>query len=204
MRTNILSFALNSDNRRNLALALFDYPDRLWSCTSLEEITNLPHTTVFRTIKGLINFGILKTTKVNKRDLIYQLAKESPVSKEFYNALTFEKRTAKLISQEFANEIKFNKPLSIILYGSAVHGKMKPESDIDVLVILKKEDKHMQEKIKDIAAQLSSRFNKTIAPVVLSIEEFKKEQKKQFLQSVKNNMEVLYGETPFGAGEDMV
>ena len=199
MRTNIFSTILSSNNQKELVLTLFDYPDRLWSCSSLEDATKLSHATVFRAIKGLADFGILKTIKINKRDLIYQLVKESPFSVELHNALTFEKRAVKTIAQKFVDEIKNNKISSIILYGSAVHGKMKSDSDIDILLIIKKENKESEKKIKDIAAQLSSKFNKTIAPVVLNKEEFKKEQRSQFLQSVKNNMEVLYGETPFWA-----
>ncbi|MEK6857572.1 MAG: nucleotidyltransferase domain-containing protein [Nanoarchaeota archaeon] len=197
MRTNILSFILNSNNRKNIALALFDYPDRLWSCSSLEDAVKMPHATVFRTIKGLVDFGILKTTKVNRRDLVYQLAKESPISDELHNVLTFEKRTAKIMAQKLVDELKLDKIFAILLYGSAVSGKMKSDSDIDVLFVLNKKDEELRRKINDTAAQLSVKFNKTISPVVLSMEEFKKEQKKQFLQSVENNLEVLYGETPF-------
>ena len=192
MRTDILSFVLASENRKEIAKALFEYPKRQWSCTAMEEAARLPHATVFRALKGLTYFGILKSIRINKKDVLYELA-ESPLSAELKRAINIDKIAARSIAMEFASKIK-RKAESVILYGSSAKGSLKPESDIDILVVA---DKSYRKDIFDAAAGISIKFNKTISPVVIDKKELNREKKSQFMRSVKENMEVLYGKNPF-------
>lgn len=192
MRTDILSFVLSSENRRNVAKALFEYPKRQWSCTAMEETAKLPHATVFRGLKGLAHFGILKQIKINKKDIIYELA-DSPLATELKKAINFDKIAARSIAMEFVSKIKHHAD-SAILYGSSVKGSLKPESDIDILVVA---DKTYKKDIFDAAADISTKSNRTISPVVIDRKELSKEKKIQFIRSVKEDMEVLYGKSPF-------
>lgn len=192
MRTDILSFVLASGNRKEIAKALFEYPKRQWSCTSMEEITKLPHATVFRALKGLAYFGILKQVKINKKDMLYELA-ESPLAAELKRAINVDKIAARSIAMDFVNKIK-RQVESAVLYGSSAKGSLKPESDIDILVVA---DKIYRKDILDAAADISTKSNKTISPVVIDRKELNKEKKSQFMRSVKENIEVLYGKSPF-------
>ena len=94
MRTNILSFVLASENRKDIVETLFEYPKRQWSCYTLEDLTKIPHATVFRTLKGLLNFGILKSIRINKKDVLYELV-SSPLSNELKKIIDIEKITTK-------------------------------------------------------------------------------------------------------------
>lgn len=196
MRTNIISFVLGSERRIKIVRTIFEYPKRQWSCSFLEELTKIPHTTVFRTLAGLKRFNILKTTRINKRDIMYELA-DSPLSKELEKIINIEKTAVKKIIARFVNKIKDNNILSIILYGSAVKEDLRPESDIDLLIILKAHNQILEREIFDIAAELSSRYNQTISVSIMDAKELNKEKDSQFIISVKDNMEVIYGEKPF-------
>ncbi|MBI2541364.1 nucleotidyltransferase domain-containing protein [Candidatus Woesearchaeota archaeon] len=192
MRTDILSFVMASENRKGIAKALFEYPRRQWSCTAVEEATKLPHATVFRALKGLAHFGILKQVKINKKDIIYELA-SSVLAAELERAMNIDKIAARGIAMEFINKIK-HQAESAVLYGSSAKGSLKPESDVDILVVA---DKVHKKDIFDAAAGISQKSNRTISPVVVSRMELNKEKKSQFMRSVKENMEVLYGKSPF-------
>ena len=192
MRTDILSFVLASENRKEIAKALFEYPKRQWSCTAVEETTKLPHATVFRALKGLTYFCILKQVKINKKDIIYELA-SSVLAAELKRAINIDKIAARSIAMEFASKIK-HQASSIVLYGSSVKGGLKPESDIDILVVA---NKAYRKDIFDAAAGISIKSNRTISPVIVDRKELNKEKKSQFMRSVKENMEVLYGKKPF-------
>src|SRR3989338_553102 len=192
MRNCILSFALASENRKEVVKALFEYPKRQWSCTSVEETTKLPHATVFRALKGLAYFGILKQVKINKKDIIYELA-SSVLAAELKRAINIDKIAARGIAMEFVSKIKHNVE-SVILYGSSAKGSLKPESDIDILVVA---DKAHSKDILDAAADISMKSNRTISPVVIDKKELNNEKKSQFIMSIKENMEVLYGKSPF-------
>ena len=191
-----MSFILASDNRKEIVKTLLEYPKRQWSCSALEELTKIPHATVFRTLFGLKYFGILKTTKINKKDIIYELA-GSPLSREINRVLNVEKITAKSIAINFANRIKSKGVYAVILYGSSVTGILRPDSDIDILVILYMHNPLLEKNILDIAGEISAKANKTLSAAVMDKKELNREKNSQFIKSVRENMEVLYGKGPF-------
>lgn len=197
MRTNIISFVMESENRKKIARALLDYPERQWGCSALEDLTKISHATVFRTLKGLREFGILKSTRINKKDLMYELVSESPFVKELVRVLDIDKNVSRDIAAIFVSKIKSKEIYSVILYGSSVQGNMKPDSDIDVLVVLAKHNWLKEQKIQDISGEVSSRVNKTINAVVMDLKQLRKEKKSRFVESIIENMEVLYGKKPF-------
>lgn len=193
MRTDILSFITGSENRRVIFKAIVDYPKRQWSCSILEDLTKIPHATVFRTLKGLKKYGILNTVKVNKKDIIYDLV-QSNLTNEIKRILDIEVITAKEAIKKFIDSVK-DKINAAILYGSFVKGVIKPESDIDVLLIVKN---HSNDKeIFDKAARISSRNNRVISPVIMEKKEINNKANKSFIDSVKKNMEILDGKAPF-------
>lgn len=106
--------------------------------------------------------------------------------------LNIEQESAKKIANDLASKIKFKEVTAIILYGSAVKGNMNQYSDIDIMIIVKKHSE-IDNKIYDFATQLSVKYNQTISATIL----VKKELDGQFLNSVKENHEVLHGKTPF-------
>lgn len=163
----------------------------------MEEVTKLPHATVFRTVDGLKYFGVLKSIKINKKTMIYELV-DSPISRELGKLVNLESNITKIIAKDFVNKIK-SKIKSAVLYGSSVKGNLKPESDIDILIILKKHNKYSEKEIYKIAAEESRKLNKTIAINIIDINKIKKEKNSQFIKSVMENMEVLYGKKPFWA-----
>lgn len=197
MRTDIMSFVLSSANRKKVVKTIFEYPKRQWSCSTLEELTRISHATVFRTLAGLREFGILKSVKINRKDVIYELVSDSPMAKELKRMVNIEKTTAKSIANNFVNKIKSKQILSAVLYGSSVKGDLKPESDIDILIILGKHDKSLEKEIFDVSAGLSSKLNKTISVTIMDLSEIKKEKNSQFIKSIKSDMEILYGKKPF-------
>lgn len=187
---------LSSEQKRAIVRTIFQYPKRQWSCSFLEESTKKPHATVFRTLKILRDFGIIKSIKVNRRDIIYELV-GSPITYEINKIVNLEKTTARKIALNFINKIKKENIVSIILYGSSITGNMRPDSDIDILFILNKHDKRLEKYIFDKAAEYSSEINKTISIVIMDLNDIKREKDSNFLKSVNSNMGVLYGKEPF-------
>lgn len=192
---------MSSENRKKIVKTLFLYSKRQWSCSVVEEVTRTSHATAFRTLSSLTYYGLLKTTKVNRKDVIYELVLESPLTKELRRIFEIQVNVAKTMAKSFADKIKFNGVLSVILYGSTAKGDIKPESDIDVLVIIHNYDKELEKKIYDFSGELSSKYNKTISPVIMTEKDLQKEKNSNFIKSVKANMKVLYGKNPFGTSK---
>lgn len=196
-RTNIITYVLTSENRKKIVTTLFEYPKRQWSCPMLEEYTKLSHATVFRTITRLKSFGLIRSTRINRRDILYELVETNPLVEEVKRVIDMEKRVARNIAEEFAKPIKKEDIFSILLYGSSVKGNMALESDIDILILMNKESKKRVQELYDTAANLSSRINKTISITIIDRKEFKKEKETSFIKSIKENRELIYGKDPF-------
>lgn len=196
-RTNVIAYLIASENRKKIVKTLFDYPKRQWSCPLLEEYAQLSHATVFRTITSLKSFGIIKSTRINRRDILYELVESNPLVEEVKRVIDVEKRIARNIAEKFAKSIKKEDILCILLYGSSIKGNMALESDIDILIIMSKEQKKRVQELYDTAANLSSRINKTISITIIGRKEFKKEKETSFIKSIKEAREIIYGKDPF-------
>ena len=156
MKTNIIGFILSSENRKKIVLTLFDYPLRQWSCTTIEETTKLSHSTVFRTVSGLRDFGVLRTTKINNKNIMYELCRESPMTKTLQNAIKSQHHSIGEAARSFVEKIKTKKIFCVLLYGSVVSGDIRPESDIDILVLIHKHDTALEKQILATASLFSS------------------------------------------------
>lgn len=192
MRTNAIAYIMSSPQRRRIVRTLFHYPRRLWSCSDLEHLAETPHATTFRTLKQLRDLDVVKSNKVSKKNIIFEIAK-SPLVDELKKLAFLEQKIAKKIAKEFINVIKPEKIKSAYLYGSTVTGHVKPESDIDILIILEKHDKRKEKRIQDKASEIAYERNKAISTLFMDKQEIEKEWNSQFLRSVRENMELLYG-----------
>lgn|SRR3989338_1065344 len=196
MRTDIVSFVMETALRRKIAAALLEYPKRQWSCAAVEEVTGISHATVFRALSGLAALGLLKSFRMNRKDVIYELAK-GPLADELRRILSLEKRVSESIAREFIGKIKKKGIVACILYGSSVRGDMKSGSDVDILIVVGKREDVQEKELHDAASCYSSQVNKTIALGIMDLKEIKTEKDGLFLRSVKEAMEVLYGKAPF-------
>lgn len=77
--------------------------------------------------------------------------------------------------------------VSIRLYGSKIRGDFTEESDIDMLVVLKREDSKLTDTIYNIALEVDLKYDARISLVVYSEEEFKlyKELGSFFIEKVE-------------------
>lgn len=192
VRTNAIGYVLSSPQRRRIVRTLFKYQGRLWSCSDLEHLAETPHATTFRTLKELGDLYILKSRKVSKKNIVFEIV-DSPLVEELKKLVFLEQSIAKKIAGEFVKEIKPEKIESVYLYGSTVTGHVKPESDIDVLIVLEKHDKRKEKRIQDKASEVSYKRNKAISALFMDKNEIKVERDSQFLRSVRENKELLYG-----------
>mgnify|MGYP001602745500 CR=1 FL=1 len=196
MRTNLLGYALGSESRRKVVQTILEYPKRQWTCSSLEEAAKINHATVFRMLAELRKYGIMRQFKLSRKMVVFELV-PSPLTNQIKIAFRAEKQALVGIAKEFAAGIKAKKPLLVILYGSVAQDKIKPGSDIDLFVLLRKPDKAVEEFVYNQAGKISLKYNQTLSPVILTEKEFKRliKKKDKFISNVMEG-EVIYGKSP--------
>lgn len=76
---------------------------------------------------------------------------------------------------DFSGEIRSklkNSILDIRLFGSVAKGRNTAESDIDILILLKKKDSNSQRLIFDTAFEVSLKYDVVISPILKSEKEY--------------------------------
>ena len=71
-------------------------------------------------------------------------------------------------------EIYGSNLISIILYGSVARNEATEESDIDVAVIVKNDDRRMYDQWLDVAVELDLQYDQLITTSIIEIEKFDK------------------------------
>jgi len=73
---------------------------------------------------------------------------------------------------------------SIILFGSVARGEAKEDSDIDILIVVKKEDFKLRRALIGVAFDIPLETGKDISVKVLSKNEFEERQNFSFLRNI--------------------
>jgi len=84
-----------------------------------------------------------------------------------------------------------NKIEILALFGSKAQGDSKQESDIDVLVILSREDRELRREILKQAARFSLEYDVLLSPRVIGAERWEKMRGFSLYQNVQRNAACL-------------
>jgi predicted nucleotidyltransferase len=77
--------------------------------------------------------------------------------------------------------------LSLRLFGSRVRGEETEESDLDVLVLLKRKDRALCRRIVEESLEVDLAYDTNLAPTILSADEYR--QNKQYGTPFYHNVE---------------
>ena len=77
------------------------------------------------------------------------------------------KEYTQLLHKDFKTDLE-----RIILFGSHVRGRATKESDLDLLIIIKRENKDLRNQIIDLAYELILKYGVDIAPAIFNSKEW--------------------------------
>ena len=83
----------------------------------------------------------------------------------------------KLALKEYSSKLHklYSKNIEkIILFGSRARGDDKEDSDIDILVVIKEEDRELKDKVTDLAFDMMLKYGVDVEPAIFNIEEWTK------------------------------
>lgn len=193
--TDVISRVLGSEKRRKIARTMLNHPEKDWSVPELEKTTGVPHATVWRTVLDMENAKILRSRLLGKKTKLFNLIAGSPYLQALKSAVAVEALPLREVAEKFVREVsKVVGVESCVLYGSVARGAATLESDIDVLVLVKKSTKTLEAQITKIASDVSHHTGCSIVPAVLSDAEFDEmvKTKHEFATAVKKEGIILF------------
>lgn len=96
-----------------------------------------------------------------------------------------------------------NVMVQTLLFGSKARGDSTPDSDIDVLIILKDEDGAIRNQILTVASRISLNYNVLLNPIIVSEGRYQRQQGFTFYQNAARDairMTLKHGRLTFIPG----
>ncbi len=141
-------------------------------------------------LRELEKSGLLKSRTIG-RSIVYELS-PTKLAGVIVRALNQDEKLLKEIENRLKKELAKLNPVSIARFGSSVTA-LKPESDIDIIVLLKKNTS--KDEIYSISAELSEEFGIHISILAMNVEEFREKAKagEEFALKVAATHTLIYG-----------
>lgn len=190
-----LNKILNNETKVKVLRFLYSN-DIEWSGRRIAREIQISPATCHKALQELHSEGILLLRTVGKTYL-YQFNHDNYVAKELLHPLfKKEERLLKVISRllrdEFSEKVK-DRIVSLALFGSVEKREDRPDSDIDLLVLVTRaKDKEKMEKAFDNLNEKTMRlFGKIVSPYIESVSGFRRKYKqglpvvKEIVQSHK-------------------
>ncbi len=168
-------------------------PERKYSGREMARLLNISASRVSEVL-DLFRKNAVVNRKTVGRASQWGLNKESIVVEEVSSLINVERRIyIELKSKIYETLIREKSILKVILYGSVVRKREKPESDIDVFILV------MTKKDKEIAAELVGKLNKYLLPrygnviseSIYSEREWKDMKKTEILKKIESEGEII-------------
>ena len=158
--------------------------------------TGLSHQQAHNALRALAAMGLVER-KVVAPAYVFRLNKDHWVFKEALSAIfSKEARWLEGLLETAARGLP-RCARSLILFGSAAAGRLRPGSDIDLLALVARESekKAVVDHFAERSAEVMSGFHYPLAPVVMSIEEFRLgfRKKNPFARAVLRTGRVIRG-----------
>lgn len=167
--------------------------------TQIAKAVGLSHVKSNIALQELVAHGLITMRRVG-RSCLYRLDQENIVIKKLLRPL-FQKEShlSDELKKIIISELKPAYPLSIVLFGSIVRGDARPNSDIDLLVVIP-QDKNMAQAKREIerAGEKALKiFGNHLSPLVVKVDLFRKKYRrgeKLYVDVVKNG-KPIYGKS---------
>ena len=119
-------------------------------------------------MKEGVNFNVRKCKKIKQTHMM--------VNEKYRKAVD---KFVKIALEKYGDKIA-----DVILFGSVVRGEAKENSDIDVLIVTRKEDFRLRRSLVGLAFDILLETGENISVKVLSKDDFEKHKNFSFLKNV--------------------
>ena len=123
----------------------------------------------YNALQALAASGVL-SKRYHGRVNTYELAEpQSPLTRRLRDLFMAEARHHREVTERLSKEVPGL--LSVVLFGSEARGEAKPGSDTDLLIVVEKTTKRLEDQITDTCVQLAAEYQLALSWVVADVKE---------------------------------
>lgn len=192
---NILEDLLGSRVKISTLKVLARYPRKEFSGSELARILKVSVSRVLEILELFYRYRVVYRTKVGKT-YQWSLNKQSFIVDKLTPILDIDEMAfttlKNYIKQSFKG--KAGKILKIVLFGSLILGEERPESDIDIFILVKDDryKKLIQEIIDDLNEKIVTIFGNSLSPIIYSQKEMESKKGLEFIKHVETEGQKIY------------
>lgn len=183
---DILEELLSSREKIKLYRLFLRFPEKAFSGRETARMASISAPGAWRILKLFESYGIITRIRTGKTDA-WKLQPKHILAHALRDALLIEKTLFPRIKRLILDNCPDVTIRQITLFGSIAKGLERPDSDIDVLIIVPTE-KDKQKTINamtDAGLKPYSLFGNRLAPIILTVDEYRKKKDKEFYKKIQ-------------------
>ena len=190
---NVLEDLLSSKTKILLLKTLFRYPEKKFSGRELARLADCSASRTSEVLNMFYSYGLVNKIRVGNT-AVWTLNKENILSNKFLDLFQLEINILQNLRSNIRKAFRSQKEvLKVLLFGSLIRGDEKPNSDIDLFILVQKEkDKKTAEEVTHrLNISLLPLYGNVISSIIYSKEEWRQKKTSKLSKVIHSEGEVI-------------
>lgn len=190
---DVLEDLLSSKTKILLLKTLFRYPEKKFSGRELGRLADCSASRTSEVLNLFYSYGLVNKIHVGNT-AVWTLNKKNILSNYFSDLFKIEKNILQSLKSNIREAFRSQKDvIKVLFFGSLIRGDEKPNSDIDLFILVQKEkDKIVAEEVthKLNMSQLP-KYGNVISSIIYSKDEWEQKKTSELLKKILSESEVI-------------
>lgn len=193
--SGLLEKVFGSPEKIRVLEVLLRYPTKRFSGREVARLARVSAPGTWRILKLLESHGLLSRIRVGRTD-VWQVREEHFLVKKLSKTKSLDKDALSLLKEIVLKHLQGLSVKKLWLFGSVARGTARPNSDLDLLVIVEngKDKRSAYKNLLNASMDCLSVFGNPLSPIVYSQKEFNKKKGLPLVVNIKKEGRILWQE----------
>lgn len=191
---DFLEELLGSRAKISILRTLTRFPAKSFTGRELARLVDISASRTLEILRLLKEYGLVNQSQIGKT-LQWNLNSQGLLVKEISQTLSMEMRVFEHLKITLKKALNSDEGvLAVAIFGSIVRGEERPNSDVDVFILVKEEkDKsRIAKRIRDLNLKTLSIYGNVISEIIYSQKEYQRKRKNRFVQQIEREGDFIF------------